>query len=266
MRKIRVMIVDDEELQRMAVEELCMEMRELHVAGVCRNAREAEAFAADTKIDLALLDIEMPGENGIELGRRLCKMQPDLLVVYLTAYEEYALDAYRMQAVSYLLKPVQKAEFADCIQRVRKLLPEESHRIQVRMFGSFQLIADQKNVSFGYRKAAELLALLIDARGADVTEEKVISCLWEDRCYDAKTKALYRKTVMELRKVLTNENIESLCSFGYGRCRVNTGEFECDSYEVLDGTGAYDEAYAELGYLNEYSWGEVTRGYIETIC
>lgn len=265
MRKIRTIIVDDEKLQGLAVQDLCLCYEDIEVTGIFTDASQAEFFAQENVLDLALLDIEMPGINGIELGRRLEARHPGILLIYLTAYEEYAMEAYRLQAVSYLLKPVLRKDFQEAVSRIRKLLPEVQPHIRIQTFSNFNIYVDDKCIVFPYQKAKELLALMVDARGGQVTEEKVIACLWEDRCYDQKAKALYRKTVMELRKVLVNEGIQELCTFEYGRCRVNPDTFACDYYDLLKQPGGNYDMYMRMGYLNEYSWSEMSRGYVQGV-
>lgn len=101
-------IIDDEPLARRAIELLVNESPDLTLAGQFPDAVSATVFMRENPVDLVLLDIRMPGINGIEFARTI----PDkTLVIFTTAHTEYALDSYEVDAIDYLVKPVEKAKF-----------------------------------------------------------------------------------------------------------------------------------------------------------
>jgi two-component system LytT family response regulator len=119
MKKIRTLIVDDEELARKNLEFLLNDYCEgIQVIGEVGNVREAKKFLNSNKIDLLLLDIEMPNGSGFELLESI-KDEIDFKIVFITAYHEYALKAFKYSAVDYLLKPINPEELQAAINKVK---------------------------------------------------------------------------------------------------------------------------------------------------
>ncbi len=118
-------IVDDEPLARRAMELLVRENPDIEPAGQFADAASAGVFLADNDVDLVFLDIRMPGINGIEFAR---KIPERTLVIFTTAHTEYALDSYEVDAIDYLLKPVDKAKFNRAVSQGRLIPPNCSIR------------------------------------------------------------------------------------------------------------------------------------------
>ena len=113
---MRVLLVDDSRLARAELRRLLDAYPDVVVAGEARNADEARAQLAAQPVDLLLLDIHMPGETGFEL---LASLEAALPVVFTTAYDAHALRAFEVNALDYLLKPVQEARLAAALDKVR---------------------------------------------------------------------------------------------------------------------------------------------------
>jgi DNA-binding LytR/AlgR family response regulator len=116
MRKIRTLIVDDEPIAQDILESFIEKTNELELAGKCRNALEAFQVISKGNIDLLLLDINMPEITGIDLLKNL-KNPP--LVIFTTAYSEYAVESYELNAIDYLLKPIAYERFVAAIKKVK---------------------------------------------------------------------------------------------------------------------------------------------------
>jgi two-component system, LytTR family, response regulator len=117
--KIRTLIVDDEVLSRRGVELRLRNVADFEILAQCANGREALAAIQQYKPDLVFLDIQMPGMSGFEVLARL--PQESLpVVVFVTAYDQYAIQAFEARAVDYLLKPIDEARFAAALERVRE--------------------------------------------------------------------------------------------------------------------------------------------------
>lgn len=124
-------IVDDEPLAREAMELLIADVAQLQLAGTFNNAAAASHFMEQHTVDLVFLDIQMPGITGIEFARTISKKT---LVIFTTAYTEYALDSYEVDAIDYLVKPVEPERFQKAVEKALSyhflLLKEEKEAIE----------------------------------------------------------------------------------------------------------------------------------------
>lgn len=120
----KVLIVDDEFLARKLLQDYVNKVPDLELAGTAQNAFEAYSFCKEHHVDILLLDIHMPDLNGVELARTLKNIP---VVIFTTAYSEYALESYEVAAVDYLLKPIALPRFLQAIEKaIAKLRGAES--------------------------------------------------------------------------------------------------------------------------------------------
>ena len=122
---IRALIVDDEELARRGLEIRLENFDDVETCGQSRNGREALVHVREHSPDLLFLDIQMPGMDGFEVLRRLAGRHMPI-VIFVTAYDEFALKAFDANALDYLLKPINDDRLAEAIDRARRALDEKS--------------------------------------------------------------------------------------------------------------------------------------------
>ena len=149
MIKLKTIVVDDESLARKLMLSYLVEIPEIEVMRECANGREAVAAVLELEPDLMFLDISMPGLNGFEVIK---KIQPELLpmVIFCTAYERYALDAFDVHAVDYIVKPLDEQRLHLAVKRA--------------------LVRHQEELQLGDNKA--LLLGAIDAITANVADRQ----------------------------------------------------------------------------------------------
>jgi two-component system response regulator AlgR len=184
-----VLIVDDEQPARERLQRLVGEIAGWTVAGTCSNGVEALQLVTRLRPNVVLLDIRMPGVTGIEVARHLVTLEQPPAVVFTTAYDEYALQAFESQAVGYLLKPVRRERLEQALQHASRLsapqlrqlaTPEQPlatrQHVAVRARDELKLIpvkdirffrADQKYVTLKHARGEEL----IDDSLRDLEEE-----------------------------------------------------------------------------------------------
>jgi two-component system LytT family response regulator len=113
---MKALLVDDERLARLDLRHVLSEHSDVEIIGEAANITEAEAQIQDLKPDVVFLDIRMPDGSGFDLLERLNNSP---IVVFTTAYDEYALKAFEVNALDYLLKPIEKDRLAEALERVR---------------------------------------------------------------------------------------------------------------------------------------------------
>ena len=120
-RSMRVLVVDDEELARARIKELLADIPDVEVAGEAENGLRAVDLVGELGPDVVILDIQMPGMDGFEVVEALTRVP---LVIFATAFDEYAIKAFEVNSVDYLLKPISRERLGEAIERARSLLDD----------------------------------------------------------------------------------------------------------------------------------------------
>ncbi|NIG56143.1 LytTR family DNA-binding domain-containing protein [Chitinophaga sp. Cy-1792] len=123
------LIVDDNKLARTAMRQLASHVDHLQVLDECSSAMEAYNLLQKEKVDLLLLDIEMPGMSGLELTRNLGSKAP--IIIFTTVKKDYAVEAFELKVADYLIKPVSPARFIQAIDRAKEIYESNNREIQV---------------------------------------------------------------------------------------------------------------------------------------
>lgn len=121
---MRLLIVDDEAPARSRLRALAAAVPGCTVVAEAANGREAVEIAARAPIDCVLLDIAMPGVDGLEAARHLATLEPPPAVIFCTAHDEHALAAFEARAIDYLLKPVRQERLELALERAKRLQPD----------------------------------------------------------------------------------------------------------------------------------------------
>lgn len=213
--KIRTLIVDDEVLSRRGIEIRARELADFEIVAQCANGREALAAIQQYKPDLVFLDIQMPGMSGFEVLAHL--PQESLpLVVFVTAYDQYAIKAFEARAIDYLLKPIDEVRFAEAIERVREHLRARSAaqqrdrlmQIIAEITGCGELVLDEL-LAHGQKALGTPRPQVLPIRqGRETVRVPVASIQWVDAAGDymcihaAGETHILRGTMKELEDLL----------------------------------------------------------------
>ena len=206
------------------------------------------------KIDVAFLDIEMGGMNGVELGKRLKQLNPNINIIFVTGYDQYAIDAYSMHASGYLTKPVSVERIKAELSNLRYPMPggNDANRLKAQCFGQFEVFYNNKPVKFARSKTKEMLAYLIDKRGAMVSVKELSQALFgEDKG------SYIRNLVADLTQALKDLNIEDVFVKRFNSYGVDSSLISCDYYDYLKGEPYAVKAYRG-SYMEQYSWKKST--------
>lgn len=180
---MKVVIADDEPLARERLRSLLDEQPGVEVVAEAENGEQALHACAELLPDLVLLDIAMPGLDGLEAARHLATFDPRPAVVFCTAYDAHALSAFEAAAIDYLMKPVRPERLAAALERARTFLagrngqpstPNQQARtlLCARLRGSLRLIPID---DIHYMQAEEKYVVVHHARGEDLIEESLKS-------------------------------------------------------------------------------------------
>lgn len=128
--QLKILIADDEAPARNRLRELLGDIDNITLVGEAKNGKQALALAEETHADVLLLDIRMPQMDGIEAAMHLQKLNPPPAIIFTTAFDGYALQAFDMNAVDYLLKPIRLERLQTAINKARALLPAQLEAIR----------------------------------------------------------------------------------------------------------------------------------------
>jgi two-component system, LytTR family, response regulator len=159
--KIRTIIADDEELARRGLAALARRCEDLDIVSECRNGSEAADAILRHRPDLVFLDIQMPGKTGFEVISAIGDLQRPH-IVFVTAYDKFALRAFEVHAMDYLLKPVNEERFDAALGRVREAM---SHAAGDAMFEQVRRVAaDLQTATLASKAAVDRLAIKVNGR------------------------------------------------------------------------------------------------------
>jgi two-component system response regulator AlgR len=126
---MKLLIVDDEPPARDRLRRLLAEIEDCEVVAEAANGEEALAVCGELKPDVVLLDVRMPGLSGIQVARHIDSLEDPPAVIFTTAYDQYAVDAFETEAVGYLLKPVRKEKLAHALRHAARISPTRLQKI-----------------------------------------------------------------------------------------------------------------------------------------
>lgn len=256
---MNILIADDEMSMRYDLKFAIERVAESddNVFFFAQNYDTAMEQLKNNKINVAFLDINMPGKSGLELAQAIKRLDPDVNIIVVTAYREYALDALRLYVSAYLLKPVDDNELREALENLRKPPAEtqpDTKRLTVKCFGNFEVFNGEKKIRFSRQKGKELFAYLVCLKGTSATRGEICANLFEGSNEKQGFEYL-KKAVQSLKKDLEKYQQGDVLEHSRNAYSVNTALLRCDYYDYLDRKpGAHDLYRGE--FLNQYSWAE----------
>ncbi|MBE5890668.1 MAG: response regulator [Lachnospiraceae bacterium] len=257
---MRILVVDDEKAQMSLLMEELKELEPDSEIHGFSKPKEALAFAETNEIDVAFLDIQMTQIDGITLAKELKKLKPTVNIIFATAFGDYAFDAMSMHASGYIMKPVSAKQIKNELENLRyPMSAPAGNGIRVVTFGPFDIFVNGESVHFGRAKSKELLAYLVDRRGAGVTKKELAAVIFEDREYSRSTQDYINKILREVEKSLKAVNASEMFIKKMNYYAVDTSKFTCDMYDYMDGKPEALNAFRGE-YMTQYSWAEDSIG------
>ena len=255
---MHIIAVDDEKLALdTLMDSIVKTVPEASAVGF-RKPEEALAYTCKNACEIAFLDIKMRGMTGLELARRLKEVRGDINIIFVTGYSEYSLDAFRLYASDYLLKPATPDAVRQALEHLRNpVKPEPTCRIRFQCFGNFEVYVDNKPLAFGRAKAKELLAYLVDRMGASATMGELMAVIWEDGADTSSRQSNLRNLIADLKNVLSEAGVGNIIRKSRNSIAIDCESVDCDYYDFLRHIPYAVNAY-HGEYMAQYSWAEIT--------
>ena len=225
----------------------------------------ALAAARTMEFDVAVIDAVLPELSGLNFGSYLQELYSEVNLIYLTDDRETGFDALRQHASGILHKPVIESELRRELDDLRHPVGQKGKkRLFAQTFGNFELFVDGKPVMFKYSRTKEIVALLINNRGAQTTNGEIIATLWEDDG-DPEKKASYLSNLrQDLQNTFARLKLNGIILKQRGSLAIAVDRIECDLYDWLE--KKKESRYQYLGdYMNQYSWPEAMHAQLDEI-
>jgi len=206
-----VVLIDDEAPALMELQYLLGEYPEITPLGTWTDPVAALTQIKKVQPAAVFLDINMPQIGGLSAAQIILKESPETRVIFVTAYEQYALDAFRVEAFDYLLKPIQKDQLARTVARLKRKAglrqPEETKTLSICCMGSLQMCwKGSAPIKWRTEKERELFAFLLHHRGQEIPRDRIIDCLWKEQEADRSIHHLHN-CIYYLKKTLREYGI-----------------------------------------------------------
>lgn len=205
---MKVILIDDEPIALELLSRMLSFYEDVDIVGSYANPFDALGEIGKTQPDAIFLDIEMGSINGLEFAEVLIEKLATVKIVFVTAYSQYAVDAFEVNAIDYLLKPIQEKRLTKTIERLKEeiggnLKPDIfDNKLKVISFGGFQVLDSMDNpLAWRTQKSRELFAYLWSKKDRAVSKMSIVEDIFPDRDFD-KTITLLHTTIYQLRKSL----------------------------------------------------------------
>lgn len=283
---LSAVIVDDEIPVLNLLKMFLQKTEHVNVLGTFTEPSEALENMINIKPDVVFLDIEMPEINGLELASHLIEQDDELMVVFVTGYNQYALEAFQVNALDYILKPVNPNTIQKCVSRLIKLrIPRNEEKAERRekkicCFGEFEVYGNNGAIKWPTRKVEEMIAYFIVHRDCNVEGCVLEEILWPEEEPD-KIKANLHTSLYRLRKTIKENGLPIEISSkkgGKGIYRCSLREMSCDLTEFenaalknvivnksnIDKFEQICDLYRDdLFSKKNYGWCEVEKEYLQ---
>ena len=240
---IKAILIDDERPALRGLEALLKIYTDIEISGLYLDPHEGIKKIRETAPDIVFLDINMPQLSGIDAASSIYEASPDTDVVFVTAYDEFAVKAFELSALDYLLKPVDTTRLEVTINRLRKkhaargMKPVETpdKKLTIRCLGCFEIgFEGYAPIKWRAEKTKELFAFFLHNAHRDITKDAILDSLWQKDLPDRAVKQLYNG-IYYIRKALADYGIDRglLCINGNYHLRLGDVDYDINRFYAL---------------------------------
>lgn len=285
---MKAICIDDEKLALQFMEHLLQDIDVIDFIGSFQNPKEALAFLLKEDIDVVFLDIHMPEIDGLELAEIIIEKRPQIDIVFVTAYNEYAVNAFEINAIDYLLKPVKFDRLKKTVKRVQenrqlsKTETVEEDPFYIRLGHNLSFSLDNKEykpLKWRTSKARELFLYLLQNSNKVVHKALIMDLLWGEDEFNRGFSILYttvynvRKTLQPFDKQIKLQNANDGYILRLYNVKLDLVEWEEKIVRLPDVDGSSIQQYEEIMKLNsgpylddyDYIWVESEKQRLENI-
>ena len=254
---MKIIAVDDERIALEGLLDVISEAAPDAELNGFEYPEDALDFLDENDCNIAFLDVEMAGMSGVELAEQLKLRNPDINIIFATGFEEYRKEAYELHASGYLTKPITVEKVRKELCDLRRPIPKRN-RLRVQTFGNFEVYIDGAPIAFKYSKTKELLAYLVDRKGALCPSAELQAVIFED---DSGHESYMKSMRRDLLETLEAAGCGNVIAQQRGKLGVMPDNLDCDYYDWCDGKRMGIVWHGE--YMAQYSWSEYTAGVLE---
>lgn len=248
---MNIIYVDDEKMQLENFRLTAKEIKGMESLQLFDSSPQAYEWARKHQVDVAFLDIEMPHIGGMKLAESLKALNPDVKIIFVTAYDQYAVKAFKIKAFGYLLKPYTRADIEFEMENALLGTCQEK-KVCITTMPDFLVTVNGKNIFSGHSKQEELFALLVHRGKSGITKGDALTCLGEEKRPSDNT---YWSWLFRLKNILEDAGVPDLVVTRGNAKYLNTEMVDCDLYRMQAGDQDAIEKFTG-SYLRRYSWAE----------
>lgn len=258
---MKIAAVDDEAHVLERFGRMISDVTELKLCGLFETGEQLLAYLRENPLDAVFLDIEMPGTNGLQLAEQIQSLNEYIDIIFVTAFNQYAVEAFELQAMDYIIKPLTEERLGKTIRRLlkNKRMATRPGKPFIQCFGDFDVFLNGEAMTWKNSKAKEVLAFLVHKNGVPVGWEKIADAVWPD--YNSeKAQTNFHATTYLLRKRLAEAGLSQILESVRGNYRIVTDKVECDVYQLEEMLRKNQMKVREDSHLLEQL---VQKGYME---
>lgn len=258
---MRIIIADDEKLARESMLSALKEVEPDAELVPFRRPEEVLEYVKENTYDVAFLDIEMGTMSGLALAKQLKEIRAEGDIVFATGYSQYAIEAFKLRAAGYLMKPVTAEDVKRELDHIkeRKYTVEEHPGLSAKCFGKFEIYYDDKPIKFRYSKTKEVLAYLICRKGAFCQNGEIMAVIWEDKDDTPSLFSNLRNLISDATGTLKELGCGDAIIKRRGMVAIDRAKVSCDYYRWLSGDiDAVNEYNGD--FMLPYEWAEFVMG------
>ncbi|MHC6178668.1 response regulator [Clostridium sp. JNZ X4-2] len=238
---MKTVIVEDEKPILKLMKLVISRNKHLKIVGQFTDSREALKGTSKLLPDVVFVDVEMPFMNGLELSRKIKSFNENIQIVFVTAYEKYALEAFKVNAVNYILKPITEEDLNATVDRLLKnqhteeTTSKDDKKNKIFILGCFKVYGSSGDeiIKWSTAKVQELFSYFVYKKGEDTDKWQLCDILWPDSP-PKKAEHNLHSSIYRMKTVLKSVGIENIVHYENGKYGMNLKEFYCDSWRFED--------------------------------